>query len=35
VITPLYPHETAQEAEARLQEFTREMVPVLKEYIPE
>lgn len=35
LITPVYDKETVQEAEARLQEFTREIVPVLREYIPE
>ncbi len=35
LITPVYDKETVQEAEARLQEFTKEIVPVLREYIPE
>jgi len=35
LITPVYDKETVQEAEARLQGFTREIVPVLKEYIPD
>ncbi|MGD0237095.1 MAG: VPLPA-CTERM-specific exosortase XrtD [Syntrophorhabdales bacterium] len=35
VITPVYPGERLQDAEARLQEFTALIVPVLKEYIPE
>jgi EpsI family protein len=35
VITPLYPGESTQDAEVRLQEFTGEVVPVLKGYIPE
>ncbi len=35
LITPVYEKETVQDAEARLQGFTREIVPILKEYIPE
>ncbi|MGD0229343.1 MAG: VPLPA-CTERM-specific exosortase XrtD [Syntrophorhabdales bacterium] len=35
LITPVYQNERLEEAEARLQAFTREIVPVLKEYIPE
>ncbi len=35
LITPVYQNEKLEEAEARLQGFTKEIVPVLKEYIPE
>lgn len=35
LITPLYGDETPQDADARLQAFTRELVPVLSNYIPE
>jgi EpsI family protein len=35
IITPVYPNESLQDAEVRLQEFTALIVPVLKEYIPE
>jgi EpsI family protein len=35
LITPVYEKETVQEAETRLREFTKEIVPVLREYIPE
>jgi exosortase D (VPLPA-CTERM-specific) len=35
LITPVYDKESVQQAEARLQEFTKEIVPVLREYIPE
>ncbi len=35
LITPVYPSESLTEAETRLQEFTKLIVPVLKEYIPE
>ncbi|OGP64972.1 MAG: EpsI family protein, partial [Deltaproteobacteria bacterium RBG_16_42_7] len=34
IITPVYKSETLQDAEARLQGFVREIVPVLDEYIP-
>ena len=34
VITPVYESETLKYAEARLQEFTKEIVPVLAGYIP-
>ncbi|MBK7550796.1 MAG: VPLPA-CTERM-specific exosortase XrtD [Syntrophaceae bacterium] len=34
VITPMYPQETAEDADARLQQFTRDIVPVLDEYLP-
>ena len=34
LITPVYERERLEDAEARLQGFTREIVPVLKEYIP-
>ena len=35
LITPVADNETLQDAEARLQGFTKQMAPVLKEYIPE
>jgi exosortase D (VPLPA-CTERM-specific) len=35
IITPVYQNESVLDAEKRLQEFTKEIVPVLKEYIPE
>jgi exosortase D (VPLPA-CTERM-specific) len=35
LITPVYQNESLEQAEARLQGFTKEIVPVLKEYIPE
>jgi EpsI family protein len=35
LITPVYNNERLDEAEARLRGFTKEIVPVLKEYIPE
>jgi len=35
LITPVYDNEKPQDAEARLQAFTREIVPVLKEYVPQ
>ncbi|MGO9136833.1 MAG: VPLPA-CTERM-specific exosortase XrtD [Syntrophales bacterium] len=34
VITPVYPDEKIENAEARLQEFTRQIVPVMEEYVP-
>jgi len=34
VITPVYPDEKIENAEARLQEFTRQIVPVLDGFIP-
>jgi len=34
VITPVYEFEELKDAEARLQAFTREIVPVLDDYIP-
>jgi hypothetical protein len=34
VITPVYPDEKLEDAEARLQGFTRQMVPVLDGYLP-
>lgn len=34
LITPVYANEHLEEAEARLQEFTKEIVPILDEYIP-
>jgi EpsI family protein len=35
LITPVYDDETPSDAEGRLQGFTRQLAPVLKEYIPE
>ena len=35
LITPVGEHERLEDAEARLQGFTRQILPVLKEYIPE
>jgi exosortase D (VPLPA-CTERM-specific) len=35
LITPVYDGERPQEAEARLRGFTREITPILKEFIPE
>ena len=35
LVTPVYQSESVGEAEARLQGFTKLIVPVLKEYIPE
>jgi exosortase D (VPLPA-CTERM-specific) len=35
IITPVYKDEDVKSAEERLQAFTREIVPVLKQYIPE
>lgn len=35
LITPVYRDEDLQDADARLQAFTRELVPVLSKYIPE
>jgi EpsI family protein len=34
VITPVLQGEQVEDAEARLQGFTREIVPVLEDYIP-
>jgi len=34
LITPVYPNEDLTQAEARLNAFTREIVPVLNEYLP-
>ena len=34
VIKPVYEAESIRDAEARLKEFLREIVPVLDEYIP-
>jgi exosortase D (VPLPA-CTERM-specific) len=34
IITPLYPHEDIKEAESRLQGFTKQVVPVLNEFLP-
>lgn len=35
LITPVYEDEKPQDAETRLQEFTRQIAPLLREYIPE
>ncbi len=35
LITPVYPNEKLEDAEARLQGFTKEIVPVLRDFIPE
>jgi hypothetical protein len=34
VITPVYRNETMAEAEERLAGFTKELVPILDQYIP-
>jgi len=34
LITPVLPNEKLEDAEARLQGFTREIVPVVEEYVP-
>lgn len=34
IITPLYPGETRQEAEARLRGFTQEVAPLLDQFLP-
>ena len=34
LITPLYPDEKLEDAEARLQGFTQQIVPILDEFIP-
>lgn len=34
LITPVYPQESPEEAEKRLQEFTKEIVPVLNQFLP-
>lgn len=34
LITPVYPNEDVPQAEARLTAFTREIVPVLNEFLP-
>ena len=34
LITPVYPHEDAAQAEARLTAFTQAIVPVLNEFLP-
>ena len=34
LITPVYPNETLDDADTRLAAFTREIVPVLNEYLP-
>lgn len=33
IITPVYPQESLQDAEARLQKFTKEVVPILDEFL--
>ncbi len=35
LVTPVYPNEDLPQAEARLQDFTKDIVPVLRDYIPE
>jgi exosortase D (VPLPA-CTERM-specific) len=35
VITPVYENEKLEDAEVRLQEFTREIVPVLNQFLPQ
>ena len=35
IITPLYPHEDIKEAEARIQGFTKQIVPVLNQFLPQ
>ena len=34
LITPLYPNESMADADQRLAEFTRAVVPVLNEFLP-
>lgn len=34
IVTPIYSNENLEKAESRLQSFTREIVPVLDEYLP-
>ena len=34
LITPVYPHEDAAQAEVRLTAFTQAIVPVLNEFLP-
>jgi hypothetical protein len=34
VITPVYQNEKIEEAEGRLAGFTKELVPILDQYIP-
>jgi len=34
LITPMYPNEKLEDVEARLQGFTRQIVPVVEEYVP-
>jgi EpsI family protein len=34
LITPVYPNESVEDAGKRLVAFTREIVPVLNEYLP-
>ena len=34
LITPVYESETVEDAEARLQGFAQQFVPILNEYIP-
>ena len=35
LITPVYPNETLDDADRRLAGFTKEMVPVLNEFLPQ
>jgi EpsI family protein len=34
LITPVYPNESVEDADKRLVAFTREIVPVLNEFLP-
>ena len=34
LITPVYPNEEVADADRRLAAFTKEIVPVLNEYLP-
>jgi hypothetical protein len=34
IITPVYQNEKVEEAEARLAWFTKELVPILDQFIP-
>jgi hypothetical protein len=34
LITPVYPNETLDDADRRLAAFTKEIVPVLNEFLP-
>jgi EpsI family protein len=35
LITPVYPNETLDDADGRLAAFTKEIVPVLNEFLPQ